>query len=53
MENDIERGNTPQAKRPYQKPQIEDYGTVVDLTGTGAGTLDDGAGGFARSGGAA
>lgn len=30
------------AKRRYQKPRIEDYGTVVELTGTGEGTASDG-----------
>lgn len=40
------------AKKPYQKPQIEDYGTVVELTGTGSGTIEDGGGVFAFSGAA-
>lgn len=29
-------------KKVYSKPQIEDYGTVVELTGTGSGTVEDG-----------
>lgn len=40
-------------KRPYRKPRIEDYGTVADLTLTGAGTIDDGGGFGPRSGAAA
>lgn len=34
-------------KKPYAKPRIEDYGTVVRLTGTGGeATLVDGPGPF-------
>ena len=44
---------SPVEKRPYRKPRIEDYGTVADLTLTGAGTIDDGGGFGQRSGAAA
>ena len=37
-------------KKPYRKPQIEDYGSVVELTGTGDGTAEEG-GVFEFSGG--
>ncbi|MGD2113455.1 MAG: lasso RiPP family leader peptide-containing protein [Acidobacteriota bacterium] len=40
------------AKKPYSSPRIEDYGSVVELTGTGSGAIDDGGGPFAFSGAA-
>lgn len=47
------RGERPgEPKKSYSKPRIEDYGTVAELTGTGSGTVDDGGGPFAASGGA-
>jgi hypothetical protein len=39
-------------KRPYSKPRIDDYGSVVELTRAGEGTIDDGSGPFIRSGAA-
>ena len=39
-------------RKPYSKPHIEDYGSVVELTGTASGTNDDGGGFAQRSGGA-
>lgn len=29
------------AKKPYHAPRVEDYGRVVELTGTGGGTIED------------
>ena len=41
-------------RKPYRKPRIEDYGSIVELTGTGDGTVEDGGtGGFDFSGGSA
>lgn len=40
-------------KKPYRKPRIEDYGTIVELTGTGGGTVEDTGGTFDFSGAAA
>lgn len=31
-------------KKTYGKPRIEDYGSVVELTGSGGGSIQDGAG---------
>lgn len=42
------------AKKPYRAPRVEDYGSVVELTGTGDGTVEDtGSPGFDFSGAAA
>lgn len=41
----------PSTKKPYSKPLMEDYGSVVELTGSGPGTGSDGSGDpFAASG---
>lgn len=29
------------AKKPYRKPRVESYGSVVELTQTGSGTIED------------
>lgn len=31
-------------KKPYHAPRMEDYGSVVELTGTGGGTVEDSGG---------
>lgn len=52
MKSEPDKHLTLGGKRPYQKPHIEDYGTVIELTGAGSGTIDDGSGPFIRSGAA-
>ncbi len=38
-------------KKPYDKPRMDDYGSMVELTGSGTGTGNDGSGDpFASSG---
>jgi len=44
-------GRDDHGKKPYRKPEIEDYGSIVELTGTGDGTAEDGGGIFDGSGG--
>ncbi len=51
-DHDVSRdGEAAEASRkPYRKPRLEDYGSVVELTGAGSGTTDDGGGSFSFSG---
>ena len=50
--HDVEPEKTT-AKKTYGKPRIEDYGSIVELTGSGAGSGNDGSGDpFASSGAA-
>jgi hypothetical protein len=46
------RGPEALAKKPYSSPRIDDYGSVVELTGTGSGSIPDGGGPFDSSGAA-
>ena len=51
-QRDAGGGREDHARKPYRKPRIEDYGTIVELTGTGSGTVEDTGGGFDFSGAA-
>ena len=53
-QRDASGGRDDRGKKPYRKPRIEDYGSIVELTGTADGTIEDGGtGAFDFSGGSA
>lgn len=52
-QRDASGGRDDRGRKPYRKPEIEDYGTIVELTGTGSGTVEDTGGAFDFSGAAA
>lgn len=41
-QRDVIGSRDDRGKKPYRKPRIEDYGSIVELTGTGEGTVEDG-----------
>ena len=51
-QRDASGGRDDRGRKPYRKPRIEDFGTIVELTGTGSGTVEDTGGTFDFSGAA-
>lgn len=49
---EIQAPDPPEGKKPYARPEVRVYGTLLDLTGTAFGTAPDGGGPFGLSGGA-